>query len=119
MTNGTRTFLAVVAIAATVSALWLTRGPATPKKVTWSDVVAEAESGSYKLISTADLWNLYKKNRDSLLLIDTRQEWEYRTGHIKGAINFPMEPSWVKRWRQNAPLERVLGKDKDRTLVFY
>ena len=83
------------------------------------DVVAEAEIGGYRLISTEDLWKRYRENRDSLLLVDTRQGWEYRTGHIKGAVNFPMEPTWLSRWRKKGDLGRLLGEDKDRTLVFY
>ena len=54
-----------------------------------------------------------------LILVDTRQEWEYRTGHIKGAVNFPMEPTWWYRWRKQGELKRFLGPDKDRFLVFY
>ena len=40
------------------------------------------------------------------MLIDTRQDWEYRTGHIQGAINFPMEPTWWSRWRKADASER-------------
>ena len=29
-----------------------------------------------------------KKDPGSLFLVDTRQEWEYRTGHLKGAVEF-------------------------------
>jgi rhodanese-related sulfurtransferase len=54
-----------------------------------------------------------------MLLVDTRQEWEYRTGHIKGALNFPMEPTWMSRWRNKGALENFLGPDKERYLVFY
>jgi rhodanese-related sulfurtransferase len=53
------------------------------------------------------------------LLVDTRQEWEYRSGHIRGATNFPIEPTWWSRWRKAGALEAVLGPDKDRLIVFY
>jgi rhodanese-related sulfurtransferase len=39
-----------------------------------------------------------------LLLVDTRQEWEYRTGHIKSSVNFPMEQAWLSRWRNKGAL---------------
>lgn len=119
MRNGSITLLAVIAVAATVGALWLTNGAVAPKKATWDDVVAEAQNGNYRLISSDDLWRRYTENRDGLLLVDTRQEWEYRSGHIKGAVNFPMEPTWLARWQKKGDLSRLLGADKDRSIIFY
>ena len=71
------------------------------------------------MISTDKLWQRYKSNPASLFLVDTRQEWEYRSGHIQGAINFPIEPTWLSRWRKKGALETVLGPDKNRFIVFY
>lgn len=119
MRNRRITLLAVLAVAVTLSALWLTDGAVAPKEVTWDDVVAEAEDGGYRLISTDDLWRRYSRNRDSQLLVDTRQEWEYRSGHIQGAVNFPIEPTWLQRWQKKRDLGRFLGADKDRTIIFY
>lgn len=113
------TLLAFLAVAATIAALWFTNGAVTPKKATWDDVLAEAKNGRYQLISTDDLWKHYSENRDSLFLVDTRQELEYRTGHIEGAVNFPMEPTWYARWKKKGELKRFLGAGKDRTIVFY
>ena len=113
------TLLALIAIAVTVGALWFTNRSVTPKEASWEDVVTEAEMGNYKLISTDELWKRYSKNPDSLLVADSRQEWEYRAGHIKGAVNFPMEPTWFSRWRKKGNLEALLGSDKDRFIVFY
>ena len=113
------TLLAVLAVAVTVGALLMTNGAVTPKEATWDDVVTEAEKGGYKLISTEDLWKRYSDNRDSLLLVDTRQEWEYRTGHAQGAVSFPMEPTWLARWQKKEDLGKFLGADKDRTVIFY
>ncbi len=119
MKNKRITILALLAVAVTVGALWLTNGAVTPKESTWDDVLAEAKKGGYRLLSTEELWKRYSKNRDSLLLVDTRQAWEYRTGHIQGAVNFPMEPTWLARWRKKGDLGRLLAADKDRTIVFY
>ena len=113
--NGVRkTLLAFMAIAITAGALWFTNRSVTPKEATWEDVQNEAEQGGYHIINTEELWKRYSKNPNSLLLVDTRQEWEYRTGHIKGALNFPMEPTWYSRWRKKGNLETFLGTDKDR-----
>ena len=119
MRNGKLTFLAFSAVAITIAALWLTNGAVTPKEVTWDDVLTEAKKGGYRLLSTNELWKLYSENRDSLLLVDTRQPWEYRTGHIKGAVNFSMEPTWFARFQKKGDLGRFLGDEKGRTIVFY
>lgn len=114
-----KTLLAFVAIAITTGALWFNNRIVTPKEATWKDVQAEAKQGGYHLINTEELWKRYSKNRASLLLVDTRQEWEYRTGHIKGALNFPMEPTWLSRWRKKGALKTFLGSNMARLLVFY
>jgi len=118
--NGVRkALLAFLAIAITVGALWFTNRSVTPKEATWEDVQREAKQGGYHIINTEELWKHYGKNSDNLFLVDTRQEWEYRTGHIKGAVNFPMEPTWWSRWRKSSDLKAFVGADKDRTIVFY
>jgi predicted sulfurtransferase len=113
------TLIALVAVLLTVGALWFTNRAVTPKQATWDDVVAEAKAGGYRIITTEELAERYRQDAKSLLLVDTRQEWEYRTGHLTGAINFPMEPTSWSRWRKAAALESLLGPDKERTVVFY
>ncbi len=114
-----RTLLSVLAVAMTAVVLWYTNQPAKPRTVSWEDVLAEAKAGAYQLIGTDQLWERYQKDPESLLLVDTRQAWEYRTGHLKGALNFPIEPTWLSRWRKKAALATCLGPDKTRILVFY
>ena len=111
--------LTVLAVAITAAVLWLSQRTPTPKAATWEDVLVEAAQGGYALISTKELWQRHQKNVSPLLLVDTRQEWEYRTGHIKGALNFSMEPTWLSRWRSRDALEELLGPDKNRRVVFY
>ncbi|NJL60046.1 MAG: rhodanese-like domain-containing protein [Desulfobacteraceae bacterium] len=111
--------LIVTALLCITGLLVMTNLAVTPKEPTWEDVAAESRSGGYKLIGTAELFEKYQQNRDRMLLIDTRQDWEYRTGHIRGAVNFPMEPTGWSRWQKRAALEQFLGKDKERFLVFY
>ena len=117
--HGRITIAALVAVAATLGILWLAHGPADPVSATWSDVEAEAQRGGYRLISTDELWARYQTDPKGLLLVDTRQEWEYRAGHIKGAVNFPMEPTWLARWRKKGELEQFIGQAKERSIVFY
>jgi hypothetical protein len=111
--------LALVAIGVTVGVLWFTHRTITPGKVSWEDIVAEAKDGGYRLITTEELSQKYQIDSKDILLVDTRQEWEYRTGHIKGAQNFPMDPTWLSRWRNKGALQSFLGPDKNRLIVFY
>jgi hypothetical protein len=119
MENKTTTYIALAAVIITIGALWFTNRAVTPKQATWDDVLAEAKTGGYQIITTEDLAARYRKEPQSLLLVDTRQEWEYRTGHLKGAVNFSMEPTWWSRWRNASALETFLGPDKERSIVFY
>jgi len=111
--------LTVLAVVITASILWFHHRTPAPKTASWQDVLTEAGQGGYALISTEELWQRYQKKSPPMLLVDTRQEWEYRTGHIKGALNFPMEPTWLSRWRNKGALKKVLGPDKNRLIVFY
>lgn len=111
--------LALAAVLMAVVSVWYTERPVAPQQTTWDEVTAEAKAGGYALISTEELADRYGKASSDLLLVDTRQEWEYRTGHIAGAVNFSMEPTWWARWRKAGELEGFLGPDKDRGLVFY
>lgn len=108
-----------LALIVSLAAIWL-RGPAsTPATPTWDDAVAEARRGGYRLLTTEELRHLYQNGTPGLLLVDTRQDWEHRTGHIEGSVLFPMEPTAWARWTARGDLERLLGPDKDRPVVFY
>ena len=93
--NWKKLWLPLLAITFTVGVLWFTNRAVTPKEPTWDDVVVEAKEGGYRLIDTDELRQRYEKDFQGILLVDTRQEWEFAMGHIKGAVNFPMEPT---RW---------------------
>ncbi len=112
-------FLALAAILLTALTIWFIERPVIPKQASWGDVLAEAERGGYEIISTEDLAKRIFEHPSEVLLVDTRQEWEYRTGHIKGAVNFPMEPTCWARWTKAVELKKMLGPEKDRPLVFY
>jgi hypothetical protein len=113
------TVLALAAAALTLSVIWYLHRPIIVKEATWEDVKAEAQSGGYRLITTEELAQRYRQDAGKLLLVDTRQDWEYRTGHMETAVNFPIEPSAWGRWRSQGALDKFLGPDKDRLIVFY
>ena len=87
MKDTKKALFALVAVAITIGYLWQTNRVVTPKEATWNDVLTEARLGGYRIISTEELWERYEKDPDKMLLVDARQEWEYRTGHIKKAQN--------------------------------
>ena len=82
-------------------------------------VQKEAEKGNYRLMDVDELWEIYRNKETNALLIDTRQEWEFQTGHIAGSVHFSMETTWFARLIQRGPMAQALGPDKDRILVFY
>ena len=82
-------------------------------------VQKEAEKGGYRLIEVDELSTLFHDSSQNILLIDTRQDWEYRTGYIKGATHVPVEPTWFSRLLKRQELSQKLGPDKERILVFY
>ncbi len=119
MIKKTSICVAATAILLTILFVRFQHRTVSPKKATLNDVMVEAKNGNYRIISTAELADRLQKEPEAITLIDTRQEWEYRTGHIVNARNFPMEPTWWSRWRNGSDLNDFLGPDKDSTLVFY
>lgn len=119
MRTKTMTILALLAVILVAAGLWQANRPIPPKTPTWDDVVQEAKAGGYRLLATEELRGLVEKNPPGLLLVDTRQEWEHRTGHIPGSAIFPMEPTAWSRWKKRGELAELLGPDKERPVVFY
>lgn len=117
MRKGIISGLAVL-ITVVLAALWLTSRSMTLQEATWEDVLAQAARGGYGVVSTDELWEWYQSEPD-LLLVDTRQEWEYAAGHMAEAVVFPMEPTWWARWSKRSELQSLLGEDKERLIVFY
>jgi hypothetical protein len=83
------------------------------------DVRTEAVRGGYRLIDLGELRGHLERDQGRLLLVDTRQDWEFRTGHIPNSINFSFEPTRWSRLKNRWDLKEALGADKLRPLVFY
>ena len=86
---------------------------------TMEDVRTEAVNGGYRLIDFGELRGHLEQEPGRVLLVDTRQDWEYRTGHIPNSINFSFEPTRWSRLKNRWALKAALGADKSRPLVFY
>ena len=111
--------LVLMAVVLTLGAFWYLHRPIIVKEASWEDVKAEARNGGYRLITTEELAQRHRQDAGKLLLVDTRQDWEYRSGHIKEAVNFPMEPTAWGRWRSQGAMAKFLGPNKDRLIFFY
>jgi hypothetical protein len=107
------------AVSVTLLVLWYSHLPAPIVVSNLAQVELEAENGGYRLIDQETLSKLYPSNREQILLVDTRQEWEHRGGYIDGSVNFPMEPTWWARWQKKKDLKAFLGSDKEKSIVFY
>ena len=113
------TLLPGLAVLITVLVLWYSHLPVPIVASNMAQVEQEAENGGYRLIDVDALSKLYQSNRGKILLVDTRQEWEHRAGHIAESVNFPLEPTWWARWQKKGDLKAFLGPDKKKTIVFY
>ena len=111
---------AVLSVALLVPALFRTQvAHSSTGAPTMEDVHAEAVRGGYRLIDFGELRGRLEQEPGRILLVDTRQDWEYRTGHIPNSINFSFEPTRWSRLKNRWALKAALGADKTRPLVFY
>ena len=71
-------------------------------------VVVEAKVALQGGIELPELRSLYERGLpEGLLLVDTRQDWEFRSGHIAGAALYSMEPTWWARLRSKGKLSEA------------
>ncbi len=109
----------IFAIANSALAAWGTSEVDTEKiAITFA---REVERGGYKIVSTEELkqWIDQKK---AMLIVDTMpNEASYKKQHIPGAvqIEFPIPEMTRIDEAVKANLEKLLGPNKDRTIVFY
>jgi len=81
----------------------------------------EVQRGNYKIVSTAELKGWLDQKKD-MLLVDTMPfEDSFKKQHIPGAVNFvlPIPEMTQMDDKTKAGLEKLLGPNKDRLIVFY
>ena len=112
-------FLIVIFFTGTGLAAWGIKELETEKSaVTFA---REVERGGYKMVTTEELkgWLDQKKG---MLIVDTMPyEVSYKKQHIPGAVNmeFPIPEVTKLDDATKAALEKLLGPDKNRLIVFY
>lgn len=83
------------------------------KLVAFNKIEVDPEEGG-KHISPEKLNELYSQNPDDLVIIDMRNDIEYKVGHFQGAIN----PE-VKHFRDVPKVMEKFKDAKDKTVVMY
>lgn len=112
-------FLLVFGMAGGALAAWGTKELETEKMaVTFA---REVERGGYKILTTEELkgWLDQKK---PMLIVDTMPfEASYKKQHVPGAVQMelPIPEMTQMDDKTKAALEKLLGPDKERLIVFY
>ncbi|MCE5265941.1 MAG: rhodanese-like domain-containing protein [Deltaproteobacteria bacterium] len=113
------TFVVMIGTAGGAMAAWGTKELETEKiAVTFAREVAR---GGYQVLTTEELkgWMDQKK---AMLIVDTMPyEASYKKQHVPGAVQmeFPIPEMTQLDDKTRAALEKLLGPDKERLIVFY
>ena len=81
----------------------------------------EVERGGYKVVTTQELKSWLDQKKE-MLIVDTMPPDNFKKQHIPGAVNFEIQrhPELTEmNDKMKADFEKLLGPDKDRTIVFY
>ena len=111
--------LLVLGLAGGAMAAWGTKELDTEKIAL--TFLAEVQRGGYKVLGTQELksWIDQKK---AMLIVDTMPfEDSYKKQHVPGAVQmlFPIPEMTTIDDKTKSDLEKLLGPDKDRLIVFY
>jgi thiosulfate/3-mercaptopyruvate sulfurtransferase len=100
-------------------AAWGTKELDTEKSAV--TLAREVERGGYKVVATAEL-KAWIDRKKPMLIVDTMPfEASYSKQHVPGAVQmeFPIPEMTKLDDRTKAALEKLLGPDKNRLIVFY
>lgn len=102
--------------------LWSTPAGATdPKPSWWDQAAALAQRDGYHVIDYRELWAAMTRPQGAPLLIDVRPDYEFKRGHIPGAVNLEFHLGH----RRNLPdqmaqaFRRLASGDLSRRIVIY
>jgi rhodanese-related sulfurtransferase len=80
----------------------------------------EVERGSYKIVTTQELKSWIDQKKD-MLIVDNNPYDVFKKQHYPGAVHFelPRPEMTTLDDKTRAGLEKLLGQDKNRVIVFY
>ncbi|MGD8915428.1 MAG: rhodanese-like domain-containing protein [Syntrophobacterales bacterium] len=111
-----------VGISFSVILLFLSTMPTFGKETPlwWEQAELEAKREGYVLITLDDLEGLYEADK-TFLILDVRPDYEYKRGHLPKAANleFHLGERLTLDPEKRKEFEKILGPDKDRTIVIY
>ena len=86
----------------------------------WERAEALASREGYRLINVDDLMVLYESKKE-VLIVDVRPKYEYRDGHLPGAVQleFDLSERLSIKPAKRLQFEKTLGPDKNRAIVIY
>ena len=81
----------------------------------------EVERGAYKVVSTTELKGWMDQKKDMLIVDTMPYEDSYKKQHVPGALQmeFPIPEMTQLDEKKKIDLEKLLGPNKDRLIVFY
>ncbi|MBA4391999.1 MAG: sulfurtransferase [Desulfobacca sp.] len=109
----------ILGLSGNVLAAWGTKELDTEKIAV--NFAKEVARGGYKFVSTEELKGWIDQKKD-LLIVDTMPyEDSYKKQHVPGAvqIEFPIPEMIQLDEKKRGDLEKLLGPNKDRLIVFY
>lgn len=100
-------------------AAWGTKELETEKRAV--NFQREVERGGYKVVSSTELKGWLDQKKDMLIVDTMPYEDSYKKQHIPGAVQleFPIPEMTQLDEKKKAELEKLLGPNKDRLIVFY
>jgi len=80
----------------------------------------EVDRGAYKIITSPEL-KAWIDEKKEILIVDTNPEGSYKKMHIPGAVHLEIQRPELTALdnKLKSSLEKILGPDKDRVIVFY
>ncbi|MGD0236288.1 MAG: rhodanese-like domain-containing protein [Syntrophorhabdales bacterium] len=81
----------------------------------------EVARGCYRVVTTPELKGWIDQKKEMLVVDTMPYEDSYKKQHIPAAVNFPLPVPEMAQMdeKTKADLEKLLGPDKDRLIVFY
>lgn len=109
----------VFGIAGVSLAAWGTRELETEKIAV--NLVREVARGGYGIVTTQELKSWIDQKKDMHIIDTMPYEASYKKQHIPGAVNleFPIPEMNKLDNKTKASMEKLLGPDKNRVIVFY